>query len=68
MIDPVKGNCTLNQNSNWACFVYYLKIMNTVMKNIMSILKQIVWETKKNGNKISVGQMVLELLIKAIFC
>ena len=40
------GNYT--SNSNWACFVHYLKIINTVWKNnIFAFLKQIVWQTQK---------------------
>ena len=41
----LRGNCTSNQN--WACFVCYLNITTTVLKNNISILKQIVWETPK---------------------
>ena len=35
------------------------------LKNNINILKQIVWATQ-NGIKILIGQVVLELLIKAI--
>ena len=43
-----KGELHLQQN--WACFVCYSKIINTVLKNNMSILNQIIWETKKWHN------------------
>ena len=38
------GSCTLNQN--WTYFVRYFKIINTVLKNSLSILKQIVSNSK----------------------
>ena len=38
------------------------------LKNYVNVLKQIVWETKKNGIKILVGQAVHVLLIKTLFC
>ena len=57
----LRGNCTPNQN--WACFVRYLKIINTVVKTNMIILKQIAWETQKRYLKL-VGQAVLEMLIR----
>ena len=47
--------CT--SNWNWACFVPYLKIMNTY-------LKADCLRTLKNDIKISIDQAVLELLIK----
>ena len=56
------GNCTPDQN--WACFVYYLKMFNTYLKNYMSTLK--LYEKFANDIKISVGQIVA-LLIKTIF-
>ena len=34
-----------------ACFVCYFKIVNTVLKSDIYILKQIVWETKKTKKK-----------------
>ena len=40
-LSDFKGNCTSNQN--WAYFVRYLKIISTVLKNDISIVKQIVW-------------------------
>ena len=59
------GNCTPNQN--WACFVRYLKIINTFLKDNM-ILKQIVWETKKMSFQFQLLQFP-ELLTKhAKFC
>ena len=36
------GSCLL-----FACFECYLKIINTLWKNKINILKQIVWETQK---------------------
>ena len=34
--------------TNWACFFFgYLKIINTFVKNDISILKKFVWETQK---------------------
>ena len=39
----LRGNCTPNQN--WACFVSYLKILNTFLENNVYIQKQLVWET-----------------------
>ena len=51
----LKGNCTSNQN--WACFA---KLSTLFWKKKMSILKQIVWETKK-------GQAALQLSIKIVF-
>ena len=48
-------------------FVHYLKIINTNLKNNISILEQIVWGTF-NGIRMLVGQVVLELLIKMVFC
>ena len=56
------GNCTPDQN--WACFVYYLKMFNTYLKNYMSTLK--LYEKFANDIKISVGQVVA-LLFKTIF-
>ena len=41
----IKGK--LHPNQIWACFVRCLKIINTFFGNIICILKQIVWETKK---------------------
>ena len=41
--DTIRQNCTSNQNL--ACFVRYLQIINTVLKNNISILKQIISET-----------------------
>ena len=48
----LRGYCTPNQLL--ACFVVYLKIINTLLKNNRCILKQIVHETQKwhwNFNK-----------------
>ena len=48
----LRGNCT--QNQNWTCFVSYLKIINTALKNNKTIQKRIAWETQKwhwNFNK-----------------
>ena len=61
----LRRNCTPNQNC--AYFVHYLRIINTLKKYIIGILKQIVWEIK-TGIQIVGGQAVLELLIKTIFC
>ena len=47
--------------------MHYLRIINTLKKYIIGILKQIVWEIK-TGIQIVGGQAVLELLIKTIFC
>ena len=41
----LRGNC--NSNQNWSCFVCYFNIINIVLKNDMSILKQITWETQE---------------------
>ena len=62
----LRGKGTPNQNL--ACFVHYLKIINTFLENNMCIMEQIVSKALKNGIKILVGQAVLELLIKTIFC
>ena len=43
--------------------VCYLEIINSLLKNNVNILKQITW-TSKNGIKILVSQVVLEVLIK----
>ena len=42
---PLRGNYTSDQI--WAWFVCYLKIINTVLKYNLRILKQIVWATQK---------------------
>ena len=62
-----KGNCTSNQN--WACFVHHLdlKIIKKYFGQKCKHSEQIVWNTQ-NSFKVSVGQVVLELLIKTIFC
>ena len=43
-------------------------INNAVLKNYVSILEQIVWETQKMALKFLVDQSVLVILIKTIFC
>ena len=49
------------------CKVRFLNI-NTVKKENISILKQIIWKRVKNAIKILVDQVVLdEFLIKTIF-
>ena len=40
-----KGNCTSNQN--WACFVWYLKIISTFVKSNIIILKKMWRVTEK---------------------
>ena len=37
----LRGTCTPNQN--WVHFVHLLKILDTVLKSNVSIMKQIVW-------------------------
>ena len=53
-------HCTPNQKL--ACFVLYLKIINTILKNDLCILKQIV--QLKNEIEILVGPVVFKLWIK----
>ena len=61
----LRGNCTPNQT--WARFVRFLKVINIFWKFLVNILKQIVRGTK-NGITILIGQSVLGLLSKTIFC
>ena len=63
-----KGNFTWNQT--WACFVLYLKIINTLSEKLKTKNKnknknksKKHKQTNKKADVISVGQMVLELLI-----
>ena len=58
-----KGNCPSNQN--WTCIVPFVKINNTVLKNDISILKQIEKFLKLRWNFV---QSVLKLLFETIFC
>ena len=64
----IKGE--MHPNQNWACYVRYLKIINTFLKCIM----QVSWsklgnsDTQIYGTNVLEGQAVFELLIKTIFC
>ena len=60
-----KGNCTLNQN--WACFMPYLKIIKNVLKSNKHPVANCL-QNSKYVIETSVSQMVLELLIRTIFC
>ena len=44
-VNNLRGYCTLNHKL--ACFVLYLKIINTLLKNNICTLKQIVLGTQK---------------------
>ena len=61
-IKQLRGSCT--PNTKFACFVLYLKIINTLLKNNICILKQIVQGIIKKGIEILVGQAVFKLWIK----
>ena len=52
---------------NWACFMRYLKIISTSLKNILSILKQIVWETLKRHWNFSKPNQFLSYWSKRYF-
>ena len=56
----------LSVNLELACFVCYLKIVNTFMKKIMYASFGKLFKKLKSRIKICVGQSVLELLIKTI--
>ena len=58
----LRGNCTPNQKL--ACFVLYLKIVNTFVQHNVYILKQIVQGTQ--WNFIFSIQAVFKLLIKTV--
>ena len=58
----LRGYCISNQK--FACFVLYLKIINTFMKNNISYSK--FSKKLKNGIEIWVGPAVLKLWIKII--
>ena len=55
LINPLKGYCTPNQKL--ACFVCYLKIINTFLKNNICIWKQIAQGTQ-NRIEILIGEVM----------
>ena len=54
-------------NQNLACFMLYLKIMNTLLKKKIYASYSKLAKELKTGTKIFVGQTILELLIKTLF-
>ena len=54
----LRGNCTPNQN--WACFVHYLKIVKTVLKNESTGSKL---SEKKNPKKKPKQKKTTEILV-----
>ena len=60
--DPLRGYCT--SYSKLACFVLYLKIVNTFLKNNICIFcTSKLYKELKNGIGILVGQAVFKLWI-----
>ena len=56
----LRGNCTPNQN--WACFVHYFKVINTDLKNNISILKH----TEKL--KICIEMLAVQIFLELTYC
>ena len=61
---PLPTYCTSYQKL--ACFVLYLKIINTFLKNNICILYNKLLKVLKNGIGILVGQAVFNLKIKTV--
>ena len=62
--DSLRGYCT--PNIELACFVCYLKIVNTFMKNIECILYSKLSKERKSSIEMKVCRAVFELLIKTM--
>ena len=61
----LRGYCAINQEL--ACFVLYLKTINTFLEKIIYASHSKFSNELKNGIGIKAGQAFLELLIKTSF-